>query len=123
VRTPLEHIEKARALLDEARFLLEGDFIAGAGRDAYLAGYHAASVFVIARTGKEPKTHRGARTEFSRMAHGDARVSHQFVRFLARGYELKTWADYDDGEPLTIDEVSILVAEAAEMVEGIAALV
>jgi hypothetical protein len=38
VKTPVEHIEKACALLDEARFLLEDGFLAGAGRDAYLAG-------------------------------------------------------------------------------------
>jgi uncharacterized protein (UPF0332 family) len=39
-----------------------------AGRDAYMAAFHAAQAVLLARTGRVAKTHNGVRTEISRVA-------------------------------------------------------
>lgn len=39
-----------------------------AGREAYLAAFHAAEALLYKRTGKLAKTHRGLRAQFARIA-------------------------------------------------------
>jgi len=63
-------------------------------REAYFAAYHAASAYIFERTGKTPKTHRGLRSEFSRLARDEARIEREYLTFLAEGYEYKSIADY-----------------------------
>ncbi len=84
----------ARRHLSHARIILAAGVAEVAGREAYLAGYHAALAYVFAVTGKVAKTHAGLRTEFARVSRTDARLDFGFVRFLAEGYELKVLADY-----------------------------
>jgi len=117
-----DHIGKARALLEQARYLLAGDFIDGAGRDAYMASFHAALAFIVQQTGKEPKTHSGTRSEFARLARDDHRLDRAFTTFLSRGFVLKVAADYDHEEPLAVAETGQLIDEAARMVDAIAAI-
>ena len=76
---PLQHVEKARRILASGHHLLRGDFTAQAGRDAYLAAFHAALAFIVARSGKEPKTHGGVRSEFARWAQQDDRTSGRVI--------------------------------------------
>ena len=82
-----------------------------AGREAYLAAFHAAEALVFERTGKVAKTHHsGLRSEFARLTRGDARVSRLVSEFLGQAYELKSMADYGVGEEAV---VSVPVAAAA----------
>ncbi len=110
----------ARRTLASGRFLLEGGFTEQAGRDAYIAAFHAAQAFTVHVTGKEPKTHRGARTEFARLRQAEPALPQSFATFLSNAYELKTQADYDGDEPLSHAEAAAALATAIEMVEVIA---
>jgi uncharacterized protein (UPF0332 family) len=116
------HIDKARTALTEGRYLLAGGYGSSAGRDAYMAGFHAAVAYVVQRTGKRPKTHSGARSEFARLARDDQRLSQSFPTFLAHGFEVKTSADYTGSHPLTVEEAQRSLAQAEAMVDAIAAL-
>src|SRR5882672_12208502 len=68
-----------------------------AGRNAYLAAFHAAQAFIFERTGRVAKTHQGVRVEFNRLAKGEMRIDRERQRFLAQAYNLKSVADYEMG--------------------------
>jgi hypothetical protein len=42
------------------------------------------------------KTHRGVRSEFSRLARGEPRIGRDLITFLGTAYQFKTRADYFD---------------------------
>ena len=88
-----------------------------------MAAFHAALALIVWRTGKEPKTHRGAHTEFAKLAGEQAEIDCDLVSFLSRSYNLKAVADYDDGAPLTTAEAASSLASAAQFVDIIAALI
>ena len=102
--------------------MLEGGFTEQVGRDAYIAAFNAAQAFTVHVTGKEPKTRRGARTEFARLLQAEPALPQAFAAFLSNAYELKTSADYDGDEHLSHAEATAALATAAEMVEVIATL-
>ena len=54
--------------------MLAGNFAEAAGREAYLAACHAALAYILLQTGQRPKTHRGGRSEFARLARNDAQI-------------------------------------------------
>jgi len=122
LRDAASHIGKARKSLASGRYLLAGGFAEEAGREAYMAAFHAALAFIILRTGGEPKTHHGAQTEFARLARMEAGMDHAFVAFLSQSYRLKSIADYDDGDPVTAAEAQASLDRAAGMVAVIAAI-
>ena len=76
------HIVKARESLGFARYALAGEYTEEAGRSAYMAAYHAALAFTAARSGKSPRTHSGARSEFARLAREEPRVSREQISLL-----------------------------------------
>jgi len=90
-------LDKARTLPGEAEAILAIHLNESAGRTAYLAGYHAAQAFVLERTGKSPKTHRGVHTEFLRHTKDDPRLDPDLRLFLSSGYNLEAIADYETG--------------------------
>ncbi|HJU20690.1 MAG TPA: HEPN domain-containing protein [Stellaceae bacterium] len=63
-----ELLVKARDCLARARIILAAGVGEDAGRDAYLAGFHAAQAVIRARTGKTAKTHRGVHRMLSQLA-------------------------------------------------------
>lgn len=81
-----------------------------AGREAYLAAFHAAEALLYERTGKIAKTHRGLRAQFARIAKDEARIDQSLSEFLGRAYELKSLADYGTGTEAVI---SLPTAQAA----------
>jgi uncharacterized protein (UPF0332 family) len=83
-----------------------------AGREAYIAAFQAAQALIYERTGRVSKTHRGVRAQFSDLTRDEPRISHDHVLFLARGYEIKSWADYGTGPQAP--HISITPAEAIE---------
>jgi uncharacterized protein (UPF0332 family) len=92
-----EHLEKAREYLMKARNLLDVmHYNDEAGRAAYLAGFHAAQALISERTGRVAKTHDGVSSQFNLLTRGDARLDTQLHGFLARAYNLKAVADYEN---------------------------
>lgn len=69
--------------------------------------------YVVELTGKVAKTHSGTRSEFNRLAHAEASIPRDLVRFLASGYQLKTVVDYGIGEAVE----SVSAEEAARAIE------
>jgi uncharacterized protein (UPF0332 family) len=67
-----------------------------AGREAYLAAYHAAEALIFERTGKIAKTHRGLRAQFALLAR-DVSIDQAIWEILGQAYELKSLADYGTG--------------------------
>jgi len=81
-----------------------------AGREAYLAAFHAAEALLYERTGKVAKTHRGLRAQFAQITRDEPLIDQSVAEFLGRAYELKSLADYGTGAEARI---SFETAEAA----------
>jgi uncharacterized protein (UPF0332 family) len=120
------YLAKARQCLDEAKQIAEVtrlyDIIA---REAYFAAYHAAAAYVFERTGKSIKTHRGLRSEFSRLARDEPRIGREYLTFLARAYEYKSIADYGVGPlspPIATEDASSAIETAGRLIDCVAAL-
>jgi uncharacterized protein (UPF0332 family) len=57
----MRFLAKANKLLERATTMLSVGLGEDAGRNAYLAGFHAAQAFLFDSTGKTFKSHRGTR--------------------------------------------------------------
>jgi uncharacterized protein (UPF0332 family) len=95
-----------------------------AGREAYLAAFHAAEALVYERTGKIAKTHRGLRAQFARIVKDEPSVDKPISEFLGRAYELKSLADYGTGSEAAISfkTANSAVETATRFVDCIASL-
>jgi len=90
-------IEKAReCLADAIRFRPFGTRVAS--REAYLAAFHAAQALIYEHTSRIAKTHRGVRTQFSRLAREMPNIDPGLGSVLAHGYAIKSRADYGTGQ-------------------------
>jgi uncharacterized protein (UPF0332 family) len=96
-----EHLDKARECLVRAKIILGAGVGEDAGRDAYLAAFHAAQALILARSGKVVKTHRGVHRLFAQLAKNEARLR-EFSRFLSQAYNLKDIADYELGRSASV---------------------
>lgn len=115
-------LETARRHLLDARAVVTLGITYIAGREAYLAAYHAAEAYLHHRTGKIAKTHRGLRTEFARLAQSEPRIDPEFVRFLANAYEIKSIADYG-AEPeanVSLEQANMVIETAGRLLDCIA---
>jgi uncharacterized protein (UPF0332 family) len=90
-------LAKARHCLDNGRVNLKSLLGDDAGRNSYLAAFHAAQAFIFERTGKVTKTHKGVHTQFDQLSSRESEVDTGFRQFLARAYNLKSIADYETG--------------------------
>jgi uncharacterized protein (UPF0332 family) len=71
------------------------------------------------------KTHRGLRSEFSRLARSEPRIGREYLTFLAEAYEHKSIADYGVGStsaPITAEDASSAIDTARRLIECIAEL-
>ncbi len=95
-----------------------------AGREAYLAAFHAAEALVYERTGKIAKTHRGLRAQFARIVRDEPSIDKPISEFLGRAYELKSLADYGTGTEAAISfkTANAAVETATRFVDCIATL-
>ena len=91
------YLEKAQQCLSNARAELAISLSNDAGRNAYLAAFHAAQAFIFERTGNVAKTHRGVHSEFARLAKDEPNIDKSFPVFLTQAYNLKAVADYETG--------------------------
>jgi hypothetical protein len=48
-----------------------------AGRNAYLAGFHAAQALIGERTGRDAKTHKGVHAQFARLTRNEPRLGRE----------------------------------------------
>jgi uncharacterized protein (UPF0332 family) len=108
----MRSLDKARQCLADA-VLYQPLVPRIAGREAYLAAFHAAEALLYERTGRVAKTHRGLRAQFARITRDEPRIDQSVAEFLGRAYELKSLADYGTGA-----EASISLATAAAAIEA-----
>jgi uncharacterized protein (UPF0332 family) len=116
-----EHLDKARECLTRAKIILGAGVGEDAGRDAYLAAFHAAQALILARSGKIVRTHRGVHRLFSQLAKND-RELREFARFLSQAYNLKDIADYElrPGATVPLERASAAIDTAERFIEHIA---
>jgi len=106
-------LARARIDLDEARMIAALPLARAAARSAYYAAFHAAEAFIVDRTGKIAKTHRGVHSEFARLIKDRAKDDRRLGRVLPDGYRYKELADY------SVDPDAVITdGDAAEMIEG-----
>lgn len=110
-----DHLEKPRHCLSRARVILASDVPEVAGREAYLAAFHAAQALIAERTGKDARTHRGVHVQFARLTRDEPAIDEMLRRFLPQSYDMKAISDYgvgpDDGVPRAQAAVAIETAE------------
>jgi uncharacterized protein (UPF0332 family) len=116
-----EHLDKARECLLRAKIILGAGVGEDAGRDAYLAAFHAAQALILARSGKVVKTHRGVHRLFAQLAKNEARLR-EFSRFLSQAYNLKDIADYELGRRASVplDRAADAIDTAERFVDHVA---
>lgn len=94
-------------------------------REANLAVFHAAQAYIFERTGKLTKTHRGVRSEFTRLSRTEPRIGRDLVTFLGTAYQFKTRSDYaiaSTATPITDAEATAAIDSAARLIDTIAQL-
>ncbi len=118
------YLDKARQCLSYALVNLEVKLGNDAGRNAYLAAFHAAQALIFDRTGKAAKSHQGVHAEFNRLAKEEKRIDRDVRRFLPQAYNLKAVADYEMGPDAVVplERAAAAVERAGRFVECIAAL-
>ena len=57
-----------------------------AGREAYLAGLHAAQALIVECTGMVIRSHKGVQRELGRLTKDDPRLDRELRAFLGRTY-------------------------------------
>ncbi|HLJ18061.1 MAG TPA: HEPN domain-containing protein [Bryobacteraceae bacterium] len=92
-----------------------------AGRNAYLAAFHAARAFIFEQTGKVVKRHESVHREFHRLAKDEPAIDKSFPPFLTQGYNMKAIADYDTtpGSFVSPEEAVVAIETALRFVDCI----
>lgn len=117
-----EHLDKARQCLGRARAILAAGVGEDAGRNAYLAAFHAAQALITERIGKPAKTHRGVHAQFARLTRNEASLGRELRQFLAQAYDIKSVADYGLGPDtdVPLDRAAAAIDTAEQFVNRIA---
>lgn len=119
-------LDKARECLAKADGMLDR-WPDEAGREAYLAGLHAAQALIVETTGQVRKRHRGVQSELARLTKDIPDFDITLRAFLGFTYNLKAIADYQTGpgskvlpELATeaIEAARRFVAKMVELIEG-----
>ena len=116
------YLEKAHWHLKSARLIAAQGIPEIAAREAYYAAFQAAEAYILTRTGRIAKTHKGVRSEFARLAKNDPDINACLLPFLGQAYEYKTISDYEVG-PLAqvyIDDAMDTIGTATQFVQAIA---
>ena len=114
-------LEKADNCLTTARAELAINLGSEAGRNAYLAAFHAARAFIFERTTKSIKRHESVHREFHRLAKDEPAIAKEFLPFLSQGYNMKAIADYDTapGSFVSSEDADAAIRTATLFVECI----
>jgi uncharacterized protein (UPF0332 family) len=118
-----EHLAKALECLDRARIILAAGIGEDAGRNAYLAAFHAAHAIILSRLDRTPKTHRGVQRLISSLARSEPLLA-DLSRFLSQAYNLKDIADYEvgPGAGVPLDRAGAAIEAAAQLIDRINAM-
>jgi uncharacterized protein (UPF0332 family) len=118
------HLDKARQCLTRGRTILAAGIGEDAGRNAYLAAFHAAQALIAERTGMDVKTHRGVHAQFARLTRNEPRLGVELRQFLAQAYDIKSIADYGLGPDtdVSLDRAGAAINTAEEFVDRVAEL-
>jgi len=119
------YLDKARHCLNGAKTVAGGGLPDIAAREAYLAAFHAAEAYIFEHTDKAAKTHRGVRSQFSRLAQREPAIAREFLTFLAEGFEFKTIADYGIGpaiDTISTEDAVSAIDTAGRLIDIIAEL-
>jgi uncharacterized protein (UPF0332 family) len=118
-------LAKATDLHARACKMLDVGLPEDAGREAYLAGFHAAQALIFEWTGKSAKTHKGVHAEYQRLTRGDDRINADLRGFLSTAYNLKSIADYETGtgSPVSHERAAAAIAAAGHFVAHIRILI
>ena len=118
-----QYLKKARQCLAHATTIITLPIPEVAGKEAYLAGYHAAEAVIFERTGKTAKTHKGVRASFARVSVNEPTLR-EFTAFLAQGYELKSLADYgvDPDLHVSVDDAKTAIDTAGRLLRCVTEL-
>jgi len=119
-----DYLKKARRSLENAQKIIRADIPDVAAREAYLAAFHAAEAFIVERSGRAAKTHRGVRSQFSRLAKDEGHFDRELLAFLGEGYDLKSAADYGVGagaDDISEEDAARAIAAASRFIERVAA--
>ncbi len=108
-----DYLGKSRRCLANAKTIADAGLADVAAREAYLAAYHAAEAYIFEQTGRAAKTHRGVRSQFSRLALQQPGIGRELLSFLAEGYQYKAIADYGIGTAIG----SISAADACSAID------
>jgi len=119
-----EHLDKARQCLTRARAIPAAEVGEHAGRNAYLAAFHAAQALIAERMGKDAKTHKGVHAQFARLTRNEPRIGVELRQFLVQAYDMKSIADYGLGPDadVPLDRASAAIGIAEQFVNRIAEL-
>jgi len=117
-----ESLAKARECLAAAKTILGVSLPGVAAKEGYLAAYHAAHAFVMERTGKPVKTHRGLRIAYARAARDEQKLDPDFGPLLSRSYKFKEVADYGVGPTveITIGDAQAVIGSAERFIDAVA---
>ncbi len=118
-----DYLSKARTTLADATQISTLPLPHIAAREAYIAVFHAAEAYIFEHTGKVAKTHRGVRSEFTRLARSEPRIGRDLVTFLGAAYQFKTRADYAIGPtaaPISPAEATTAISTAERFSDTIA---
>jgi uncharacterized protein (UPF0332 family) len=78
-------LDKADQCLTTARTELAINLSGEAGRNAYLAAFHAVRAFIFERTGKVIRRHESVQREFTRLAKDEPGIDKSLPPFLSQG--------------------------------------
>ena len=119
-----EHIEKAHQCLARARTILAAEVPDVAGREAYLAAFHAAQALIAERTGTNARSHKGVHVQFARLTRDEAQIGQDLRQFLPRAYDMKSIADYgvEPEASVSFEQAEGAIETATRFVDRIAAM-
>jgi uncharacterized protein (UPF0332 family) len=117
-------LDKARECLAKADGMLDR-WQDEAGREAYLAGPHAAQALIVETTGKVRKRHRGVQSELARLTKDMPDFDITLRGFLGFTYNLKAIADHetDSGSKVSLELATEAIQTAKRFVAKLVELV
>ena len=112
-------LDKANQCLSTARAELDINLSSEAGRNAYLAAFHAAQALIFDRTGKVVRRHESVQREFTRLAKDEPNIDKSFPVFLSQAYNLKAVADYEIGPDAVVppERAAVAIETASRFIE------
>jgi uncharacterized protein (UPF0332 family) len=111
------HMAKAREILKSAEIIGTSGIWPVAGREAYLATFHAAQAVIFDRRGRTPKTHSGVHSLFGEIAKDEPHLGREMSRFLGQAYKVKAVADYATQESVSEDEAREILVGAHDFLD------